>query len=100
MLLLLLACLTPDSYLAESSRIYCENASRCAEVWGDSSVETNVAVCMEKWDAVHPTVCRSTHFDAESAQSCLDYLEGIDCEEYYALDANSGCADVCLAIED
>jgi hypothetical protein len=74
MILLLLACLTPESFLAEYSRITCENLTRCGVEMGVSSVATDMDDCLVKMDAVHPTVCRPTHFDAESAQSCLAYL--------------------------
>tara|TARA_R110000868_G_scaffold66347_1_gene197654 strand:- start:2759 stop:3061 length:303 start_codon:yes stop_codon:yes gene_type:complete len=100
MILLLLACLTPESYLAEYSRITCENLTRCGVELGMSSVAPDLDDCLVRMEAVHTTVCRPTHFDAESAQSCLAYLEDIECSEYQNPDINSGCADVCVADED
>jgi hypothetical protein len=99
MILLLLACLTPESFLAEYSRITCENLTRCGVEMGVSSVEADMDDCLVRLDAVHSTVCRPTHFDAESAQPCLAYLDDIECSEYQNLDVNSGCADVCVANE-
>lgn len=67
---------------------------------GVSSVQTDMDDCLVRMEDVHTTVCRDDLFDAESAQSCLAYLEDIECSEYQDLDVNSGCADVCVADED
>jgi len=101
MILILLACLTPEPYNVAVYDASCAIQVECWEEWGNSTLsKPTMTECVTAYEDAGIFACRDKYFHADRAAECLDYISTVDCDDYYSDIMNNSkgiqnCNDVC-----